>query len=91
LDYTVVPGRASWIVFITKCDCMATHVKQLHVLVVTDMLNCQMYRLSVQWAGKTTIPYITDFLILIHKGIFSYELRFHEKVHDMFLGINGSD
>ena len=39
LDYTVVPGRAPRIVLITRCDCMATHVKQLHVVVVTDMLN----------------------------------------------------
>jgi hypothetical protein len=75
MDYTVVPGRAPWIVFITTCNCMATHVKQLHVLVVTDMWTCHIYRLSVQWCGKTTIPCLTDFLILIHRMHFFIRVK----------------
>ena len=77
MDYTVVPGRLPWIKFLTRCDCMATHVKELHVFVVMDMWHCKAYRSSVHWSGKTPVSYITDFLIFI-ADTFSYELSSYE-------------
>lgn len=66
LDSTFLRGTLPWVTFLTRCDCMATHVKQLHVLVVIDTWNCKIYRLSVQWSGKTTPSYITGFFVLIY-------------------------